>query len=139
MASMYNFIDSRDRATAYWDSTPTDVPYYLNGFKGTWTFSDYSLIPEPILEFLNEYYRDRLGEIRKNNIKVVSLTEINDLLNQVWEGPGSMSKLINMMQEMREARFEATETTVNTAELFKGYEIPTIESNLGEIVDTDKE
>jgi hypothetical protein len=134
---MYNFIDSRDRATAYWDSTPTDVPHYLNGFKGTWAFTDYSLIPEPILEFLNEYYRDRLGEFRKNNVKVVSLTEINDLMNSVWEGPGSMSKLINMMYEIRQARFETV--TVDTSELFKGYEIPTIESNLGEVVDTVKE
>jgi hypothetical protein len=60
---MYN--DSRSIALDYWTQQPTDQPWLVNGFKGTWAFSDHSLIPDVILEYLLESFRDRLGEFRK--------------------------------------------------------------------------
>ena len=129
---MYNYVSSKESAVAYWESTPTDQPWLLNGFKGTWAFSDYSLIPEPILEFLHEYYNKRLGELRKNHIKTIKLNEINDLLNEVWEGPGSMSKLVAMTHDIRIARLSSNSD--DTTDPLKGYDTPTIESNLGENV-----
>ena len=129
---MYNYVSTKDSAVAYWNSTPTDQPWLLNGFNGTWAFSDYSLIPQPILEFLHEYYSKQLGDMRKNQIKTVSLNEINDLLNSVWKGPGSMSKLIEMMYDMRISRLFTDSD--DTKDPLKGYETPTIESNLGENV-----
>ena len=61
-----------------------------------------------------------------------NLNEINDLLNSVWKGPGSMSKLIEMMYDMRISRLFADSD--DTKDPLKGYETPTIESNLGENV-----
>ena len=125
---MYN--DSRSIALDYWTQQPTDQPWLLNGFKGTWTFSDHALIPEVILEFLLEYYRPRLGEMRKGHVKSIPLNEINDLLNSVWEGPGSVVKLVNLTYDMRSNRFS---TISNDAkDPLKGYDTPTIESDLGE-------
>lgn len=125
---MKNIVTSID----YWASQPIDRPWTLNGFNGTFAYSDHDLIPEPIQEFLLEYFYDRLGEMRKNHIKVVSLNEINDLMNKVWEGPGSMPKIVSLMHEMRNNR--RSQTDYDTKDPLKGYETPTIESDLGENV-----
>ena len=125
---MYN--DSRSIALDYWTQQPTDQPWLVNGFKGTWAFSDHSLIPDVILEYLLESFRDRLGEFRKGHVKSIPLNEINDLLNSVWEGPGSLVKLVNLTYDMRSNRFS---TISNDAkDPLKGYDTPTIESDLGE-------
>lgn len=125
---MYN--DSRSIALDYWTQQPTDQPWLVNGFSGTWAFSDHSLIPDVILEYLLESFRDRLGEFRKGHVKSIPLNEINDLLNSVWEGPGSVVKLVNLTYDMRSNRFS---TISNDAkDPLKGYDTPTIESDLGE-------
>ena len=125
---MYN--DSRSIALDYWTNQSTDQPWLVNGFKGTWAFSDHSLIPDVILEYLLESFRDRLGEFRKGHVKSIPLNEINDLLNSVWEGPGSVVKLVNLTYDMRSNRFS---TISNDAkDPLKGYDTPTIESDLGE-------
>ena len=129
---MYNYVSSKESAVAYWESTPTDQPWLLNGFQGTWAFSDYSLIPQPILEFLHEYYNKQLGDLRKNHIKTIKLNEINDLLNKVWDGPGSMPKIAAMTHDIRIARLSSNSD--DTTDPLKGYDTPTIESNLGENV-----
>lgn len=127
---MYNFNDSRSMALEYWSTTPTDQPWLVNGFNGTWAFSDHSLIPDVILEFLLESFRDRLGEFRKTQIKSIPLNEINDLLNSVWEGPGSVVKLVNLTYDMRYSRYASGSN--DTKDPLKGYVTPTIESDLGE-------
>ena len=129
---MYDYAGHKTSSVAYWESTPTDQPWLLNGFNGTFAYSDYSLIPQPILEFLHEYYNKKLGDLRKNHIKTIDLNEINDLLNEVWEGPGSMSKLVASTHDMRIARLNVVSDDVKDP--LKGYDTPTIESNLGEIV-----
>lgn len=130
---MYNVTEaSKNSAIKYWESQPTDQPWLLNGFKGTWAFSDHSLIPGEIVEFLLESFRNRLGEMRKDHVKSIPLVEINDLLNLVWEGPGSMSKIVNLTYDMRLNRYN--NMPKSTEDIFKGYDTPTIESNLGENV-----
>lgn len=114
----------------YWSNQPTDQPWLLNGFKGTWAFSDHDLIPEIIREFLLEKFYDRLGETRKGHIKSIPLDEINAAMNEVWEGPGSMRKIITAMFEMRRSRL--SNTVYDTKDPLKGYETPTIESDLGD-------
>ena len=116
----------------YWSNTPTDQPWLLNGFKGTWAFSDHTLIPEILQEFLIEHFYSRLGEERKRHIYSISLDEINAVMNDVWEGPGSMSKISRMIVEMRQMRLNGT--NFDKKDPLKGYETPTIESNLGENV-----
>ena len=126
------YKDSRSIALNYWSEQPIDKPWLVNGFAGTWAFSDHSLIPDVILEFLLESFRDRLGELRKGHIKSIPLNEINDLLNEVWEGPGSVIKLVNLTYDMRYNRYSTN--PIDAKDVMKGYEIPTIESNLGENV-----
>ena len=124
------YKDSRSIALNYWSEQPIDKPWLVNGFAGTWAFSDHSLIPDVILEYLLESFRDRLGEFRKGHVKSIPLNEINDLLNSVWEGPGSVVKLVNLTYDMRSNRFS---TISNDAkDPLKGYDTPTIESDLGE-------
>lgn len=130
MSFMNIFFESKASAIKYWQDQPTDQPWLLNGFKGTWAFSDHSTIPDTINEFLLEHYRDRLGEIRKGHVKAIPLNEINDLLNQVWEGPGSMVKLVNLTYDIRQERYETN--PINNKDPLKGYIIPTIESDLEE-------
>ena len=127
---MYNLAEAgKNSAIRYWESAPTQFPNYLNGFNGTWAISDHSRIPEVILEFLLEHFRPRLGEIRKGHVKAVDLNEINDLLNEVWEGPGSMVKIVKLTYELRHNRYETDDN--DTKDVMKGYVVPTFDSNLG--------
>lgn len=71
-----------------------DIPYYVNGFGGTWQISDHRLIPECLEEFLSLSF----GTTR---LERVEIEEINRLLNEVWEGPGSMEKILRMEFELR--------------------------------------
>ena len=127
---MYDLENAgKNSAIRYWESAPTKFPHYLNGFNGTWAISDHSRIPEVILEFLLEHFRSRLGEVRKGHVKAIPLNEINDLLNEVWEGPGSMVKIVDMTYKLRHNRLE--ENPIDTKDVMKGYIIPTFDSNLG--------
>lgn len=70
-----------------------DTPWLVNGFRGTWQFSDHSLIPSILHGFLTRYFG-----IAK--LKRVPLNEINKIMNEVWEGPGSLEKLFRLEAEM---------------------------------------
>ena len=94
---MYNLAEAgKNSAIRYWSNQPTEHAWSLNGFAGTFAYSDHRLIPEAITEFLLEHFRSRVGEARKNHIKAIPLEEINDLMNEVWEGPGSMVKIVDI-------------------------------------------
>ena len=82
----------------YWERQPTDQPWTLNGFNGTWAFSDHNLIPEALRNFINESF----PKIEK--FKRIPLEAINELMNDVWEGPGSMPKIQSLTNELRKAR-----------------------------------
>lgn len=86
------------RSLDYWNSQPTDQPWLLNGFKGTWAFSDHSLIPGELNNFLMEVFHPA------ERLKKIPLEEINRVMNEVWEGPGSMSKIVRLAAEMRANR-----------------------------------
>jgi len=115
--------------STYWANMPTDDPFSINGFAGTFAFSDHSRIPEPHVEFLLEYFRKQLGETRKGHIKVIPLEDINEVMNEVWDGPGSVIKLVNLTYKLRAQRL--SETPDDVKNVLKGYDTPTYESNLG--------
>ena len=126
---MYNLAEvGKNSATYYWANQPTDQPWLPNGFAGTFAYSDHRLIPETITEFLIEHFRARIGEARRNHIKAIPLEEINDLMNEVWEGPGSMVKIVELTYKLRGNRYETN--PIDTKDVMKGYVIPTLESNL---------
>ena len=43
-------------AVEYWSKQPTDQPWLLNGFTGTFAYSDHRKIPEGILEFCSNTF-----------------------------------------------------------------------------------
>ena len=115
--------------STYWANMPTDDPFSINGFAGTFAFSDHSRIPEPHVEFLLEYFRKQLGETRKGHIKVIPLEDINEVMNEVWDGPGSVIKLVNLTYKLRAQRL--SETPDDVKNVLKGYDTPTYESDIG--------
>ena len=115
--------------STYWANMPTDDPFSINGFAGTFAFSHHSRIPEPHVEFLLEYFRKQLGETRRGHIKAIPLEDINEVMNEVWDGPGSVIKLVNLTYQLRAQRLSETPDDVKNT--LKGYEPPTYESDIG--------
>ena len=66
---------------------PTDNENTVNGFEGEFAFSDHNLVPECLRDFLVESFPKR------DAFRKIPLDDINGLLNAVWQGPGSVSKL----------------------------------------------
>lgn len=73
-----------------------DRPFSLNSFDGTWAISDHRRIAEPLRMFLMLSF----GTAR---LERVDLDKINELLNEVWEGPGSLEKIYRMERQLSEA------------------------------------
>jgi hypothetical protein len=84
----------------YWERQPTDQPHTLNGFRGTWNFSDHSLIPESLQNFI------MLSFPKAEKFRRIPLSDINALMNDVWEGPGSMVKVKALEKELKIARWQ---------------------------------
>lgn len=88
-------------------SRDIDVPHSVNGFRGTWTFSDHNLIPD----VLHEYLMLLFGV---NNLKRVPLKDINSAMNDIWEGPGSLEKVFRQTFELRSQGRDIQFSTVRT-------------------------
>jgi hypothetical protein len=73
-----------------------DNPNTVNGFRGTWQFSDHTLIPDELYPFLSRHFG--IARLRR-----VPLEQINKLMNELWDGPGSLEKLFRLEFEMRAA------------------------------------
>jgi hypothetical protein len=71
-----------------------DNPYSVNGFRGTWKFSDHTLIPDTLFGFLQRHFG--VAKVRR-----IPLDQINKLMNEVWEGPGSLEKVLRIEAEMK--------------------------------------
>lgn len=71
-----------------------DNPFHPNGFKGTWQFSSHDLIPNVFHGFIQRYF----GIYR---IRRIPLEKINSILNELWEGPGSLEKIFRLEDELR--------------------------------------
>lgn len=106
----------------YWANQPTDNPHTLNGFAGTWQISDHSLLAEPLVEYVMECFP------KVERFKRIPLEDINRVLNDIWEGPGSMQRVVDRTLALRAARMQGYEGTV------KMDEPPTIDDDLGAAV-----
>ena len=113
---------------SYWDTQPTDQPWLVNGFKGTWNFSDHTLIPDVLRNFIWENFP------KHERFRRIPLDEINALMNDVWEGPGSMNKIEQLYQEMRAARLGREDKGVK---VFTETELPLEEDQ--DLVEDDEE
>lgn len=101
---MYDWKLSAELSAQYWDSVPTDNPNTINGFNGTFNFSSHELIPSALRNFITEYF------YKYARFSRIPLDEINNVLNEVWEGPGSMSKIVRLTGEVRDARRKNIDT-----------------------------
>ena len=96
---------------AQWEAWPTDNPNSVNGFEGEWNISDHSLIPDCVTDFCLEQHP------KKDRISQIPLEDINEMLNSVWEGPGSMPKLVALTEQIRELRREGETGKIDVANL----------------------
>tara|TARA_B110000503_G_scaffold61012_1_gene96885 strand:+ start:2735 stop:3145 length:411 start_codon:yes stop_codon:yes gene_type:complete len=96
----------KSRVEFYSQPSLVNDPFHPAGFAGTWKFSDHSLIPEVFNGFLQRHF----GVMR---LKRIPLDDINKLMNEVWEGPGSIPKLLNLENDLRirgkEIKFTASD------------------------------
>ena len=118
---MYNYKTATESSVAFWQAQPTDNPGSVNGFKGTWAISDHSLIPSSLHDFIAETF---YGYTR---ITRIPLEDINNALNEVWEGPGSMVKITKLVHEIRQMRQDGR---MDEKDPLKGYDTPTVDSQL---------
>ena len=104
-----------------------DNPYSVNGFSGTWSITDHRRIPEVLIGFLQHYF----GQYK---VRRVPLDKINEVLNDIWEGPGSLAKVLNAELEMKLAGKDVKFTAADIAAT-KNYE----EDDSLPVADTIKE
>jgi len=95
---MQNWKAPAQQAVDYWSTQATDVPSIVNGFNGTWAISDYKLIPSSLMDFVSEMF------FSSTKLSRVPMSDINKVLNDAWDGPGSMPKIINLTYQSRRAR-----------------------------------
>ena len=89
-----------------------DNRFSVNGFRGTWAFSDHDLIPQVFNGFLQRHF----GVMR---IKRIKLEDINALLNELWDGPGSLEKILRLEYEMKLAGKDIKMTASDLAKIKK--------------------
>lgn len=89
-----------------------DNRFSVNGFQGTWAFSDHDLIPQIFNGFLQRHF----GVMR---IKRIKLEDINALLNELWDGPGSLEKILRLEYEMKLAGKDIKMTASDLAKIKK--------------------
>ncbi len=83
-----------DKISFYSKPEFVEDPQHPAGFRGTFKFSDHKLIPDVYHGFLQRYF----GVLRLSR---VPLEDINKVMNETWEGPGSLAKLFNLEEQMR--------------------------------------
>ena len=82
----------------------------LNNFDGEWQITDHNLIPTAVRDFLMERFP------RKERLNQIPLKDVNAALNEAWEGPGSMAKLVLLTEQMRQARVQPENPRVKVTE-----------------------
>jgi len=96
-----------------------DQAYSIYSFDGTFAITDHARIAEPLKMFLMLSF----GTAR---LERVDLDKINELLNEVWHGPGSMETIFKMEHELNKTvnisaldmpKFKATKVDLTDAPL----------------------
>ena len=86
-----------------------DDPYHPAGFTGTFAFSSHRRIPEIFHAFLQRHF----GQYR---IRRVPIEDINAIMNELWEGPGSLEKIFRLENDMynsgKDVKFTAADLAV---------------------------
>lgn len=118
---MFNWESAKQDTLDFWANQPTDQVGSINSFAGTWDIQDHDLIPNALMNFLSEKFYST------TRFRRVPLADINDALNEVWEGPGSMTKIVELTYQMKLERHANNKRDIDP---LKGYESPTVDSDL---------
>lgn len=104
---------------------------YLHGINQIteFNFEDPALVPELFRNFAVEYFN--LERYRR-----VDLDELNRVLNDLWDGPGSAAKISDIIWDIRIRRREDPRS--RPQDVFKGYVTPTVDSELEAQDDRDE-
>ena len=107
------------------------MQHTLDEFAGTFAISDHHRIPEVLVEYLSEVFDKKLENkwiASRHQLSNIDLDTINEELNAVWEGPGSIAKIKAYTLESRAARLgQMIETQPKNK---KATSVPTLDSNL---------
>lgn len=115
---MLDITQAKHCQHAYYAEQPTDCAWQLNGFTGTFEYTDPARVPELFRNLAVEYWG--LEKYRR-----VDLAKLNQLLNELWEGPGSCAKISDIIWDIRIARRE--DLLGVRKDPLKGYVTPTID------------
>lgn len=119
---MLDYEELRVTQKAYWNEQSTTNTNSINGFAGVFAFESHQAIPGALRNILEERFHTATRFTR------IELDDINHFLNSIWEGPGSMSKIVDLTHELRSVRKAGQ--VVDVDKLFKGYVTPTVDSDL---------
>ena len=95
----------------YWADQPTDQPWTLNGFAGTFAITTHSGVAQELQNYVMECFP------KAERFSRIPMEDVNRVLNEVWEGPGSMPKLVQRTLELRHARQSRSEETIRLDEV----------------------
>jgi len=95
----------------YWERQPTDKPWLLNGFAGTFAITDHDGVAEELRNYVMECFP------KVERFKRIPMEDVNRVLNEIWEGPGSMAKVVSRTNELRNARRSRSEQTIKLDEV----------------------
>jgi|TARA_B110000240_G_scaffold19456_1_gene19783 hypothetical protein len=98
-----------DKIAFYNQTRFVENPNHPNGFNGTFAFTSVSKIPEVFHAFLQRHF----GQYR---IRRLPVDKINELLNELWEGPGSLEKIFLLEKELmlsgKDVKFTAADLAI---------------------------
>lgn len=95
----------------YWAKQPTDTPWLLNGFAGTFAITDHDGVAEELRNYVMECFP------KAERFKRIPMEDVNRVLNEVWEGPGSMPKVVQRTIDLRKARQSRSEEAIKLDEV----------------------
>jgi hypothetical protein len=108
------------------------MQHTLDEFAGTFAISDHDRIPEVLVEYLIERFYAKVDNkwlaTRKHILSNISLEDINQALNEVWQGPGSLDTVRAYIAETRGARLSEIVDSQPTNK--KAVAVPTLDSDL---------
>jgi len=94
-------------------------PHHPAGFNGTFAFSAHDKIPEVFHGFIQRHF----GSYK---IRRVPLEQINEVLNELWEGPGSLEKIFKLERELynngKDVKFTAADQAAIKAKKYEDEE-----------------
>ena len=96
-----------------------DYEHGINSIKN-FAFTDTELVPELFRNFAVEHFK--LERFRR-----VDLDKLNQVLNEMWDGPGGAAAISDYVWDIRIARRAGGDDTVDA---LKGYNTPTVDSDL---------